>query len=82
MKKLISICAGLVLAFSMSACGNQTLFDTTYTFDKVQIRMMDGSVVDGEVKSWTDFENGDMLQVTVNGKTYLTHSSNVVLIDE
>lgn len=82
MKKIISICAGLVLAFSMSACGNQTLFDTTYTFDRVQIRMMDGSVVEGEVESWTDFESSDMLQVKVDGKTYLTYSSNVVLIDE
>ena len=28
----------------------------------------------------TDFEDGDQLQIRIDGKTYLVHSSNVVLI--
>ena len=41
---------------------------------------LSGQVVEGKVSSWTDYEDGDQLQVKINGKTYLVHSSNVVLI--
>ena len=44
-------------------------------------RHADGSVVEGEVESWRDYDDGDQLQVTINGVTYLTHASNVVLMD-
>ena len=45
------------------------------------IAMPDGSVGEGEVESWRDYDDGDQLQVTINGVTYLTHASNVVLMD-
>ena len=41
-----------------------------------------GEVVEGKVSSWTDFEDGDQIQVKIDGKTYLVHSSNVVLISD
>ena len=72
---MIALCIGLV-----GCAGNYQVFDTTYTFNRVQIKMPDGTVISGEVDSWRDFEDGDQLQVTVNGKTYLTSGENVVLI--
>ena len=39
-------------------------------------------VVEGKIDSWTDYEDGDQIQVTINGVTYLVHSSDVVLIKE
>lgn len=80
MKKKFIITAILVLLFTLVGCGNQQLMDTTYTFNYAQIKMMDGTVVEGKVDSWKDFEDGDQLQVKINGNTYLTHSSNVVLV--
>ena len=57
-----------------------TLFDTTYNFDKAQIQLPDGQIITGEVESWTDWETSDAIQVKINGVTYYTHLSRVVLI--
>ena len=59
---------------------NKQLVDLTYTYDYAVILMPDGSIVKGKVQSWIDFEDGDQIQVRIDGKTYLTHSMNVVLI--
>ena len=81
-----SIIAAIIIALVLVGCTanvnayNKQYWDTTYTFNYAQIKMMDGTVVEGKVDSWTDFEDGDQLQVKIDGDTYLTHSSNVVLI--
>lgn len=41
-----------------------------------------GEVVDGKIQSWRDYEDGDQIQVTVDGKTYLVHSTNIALIND
>jgi hypothetical protein len=61
---------------------NRQLIDLTYSYDHAIILMPDGSVVKGKVQSWTDFEDGDQIQVKIDGKTYLTHSMNVVMIKD
>lgn len=82
MKKLKTIAIALIAALILTACGNKQIFDTTYTFDRAVISMPDGSIVEGQVKSWCDYEDGDQIQVTIDGKTYLVHSSNIALIAE
>lgn len=80
MKKIIVL---IYLAFSMlmiSSCGNKQWMDTTFTFDTAIICLPNGEVIEGKVESWTDFDDGDQIQVRVNGKTYLVHSENVALI--
>lgn len=67
---------------SANAWGNQSWFDTTYSFERVQIAMPDGSCVEGSVETWQDYDNSDVVQVKVGGKVYLTHYMNVVLISE
>lgn len=59
---------------------NRTLIDLTYAYDTAIIQLPDGTIVRGEVESWTDYEGSDQIQVKVNGKTYLVHSSDVALI--
>jgi len=68
------------MLLTLSACGNKQLFDTTYSFDKAILSLPDGTVVEGKVSSWKDYEDGDQIQVVVNGTTYLLHSSNIALI--
>ena len=86
MKKFVKIVyagvAAAALALSLSGCGNRQLFDTTYTFNEAILSMPDGSVVSGKVSSWRDYEDGDQIQVVVDGVTYLVHSSNIVLMNE
>lgn len=57
---------------------NKQVIDLTYEYSQAQIKMPDGTVIEGKVDSWNDYE-GDQLQVKINGTTYLAHSSNVVL---
>jgi len=84
MKRYITLALAAAMVFlilcSLLGWGNKQLFDLTYTFDTAIISLPDGSVVNGSVSSWTDFEDGDQIQVVIDGKTYLVHSSNIALI--
>lgn len=81
MKKLLLAVAMLGL---LTGCvGNRQILDTTYVFDKAIIELSDGTVVSGKIKSWTDYADGDQIQVKMeDGKTYLVHSSDITLIAE
>lgn len=72
----------LVIMLTTAGCGNKQVFDTTYTFDKAIISLPNGEIVEGEVQSWKDYEDGDQIQVKIDGKMYLVHSSNIALINE
>lgn len=82
MKKILAFALVIILLMVMTGCGNYDAFDTTYTFDRAVIFMPNGETIEGRVKNWRDYENSDQIQVTIEGKTYLTHISNVVLIAE
>ena len=50
----------------------------TFTYAYV---VLDGQeIVQGAITQWRDYNDSDVVQVLVNGKFYLTHYSNVVLI--
>lgn len=78
MKKILTVCvfalAGIML---MTGCNKQVV-DLTYSYLWAQLKMPDGTIVEGKLNSWNDYE-GDQLQVKIDGVTYLVHSSNVVL---
>lgn len=78
MKKKLLLVA--VVGLLTCGCGNKQLLDTTYIFDSAIIQLPNGEVIEGEVESWTDFDDGDQIQVKISGKTYLVHSENAVLI--
>ena len=82
MKKVIAVLLAVIVLLTvclLSAC-NKQMVDLTYSYEYAIIGLSNGEVVEGKVSSWTDFEEGDQIQVKINGKTYLVHSSNVVLI--
>ena len=82
MKKLaiLLIICGIMTASASCKFGNQQLIDTTYTFNYCYIKLQNGDVINGKVDSWTDFKDGDQLQIVISGVTYLVHSSNCTLI--
>ena len=82
MKKIIACLLVIILILSaalLSGC-NKQMVDLTYSYEYAIIGLPNGETVEGRVSSWTDYEDGDQLQVKIDGKTYLVHSSNVVLI--
>lgn len=81
MKKFIILAISIVTLFVLNSC-NKTIVDTTYTFDKAVINLGE-EYITINVKSWTDYQDGDQIQVTsTDGITYLVHSSNITLIKE
>ena len=83
MKKWIPVIlsAAMLAATVFSGC-NKQMVDLTYSYEYAIIALPNGEIVEGKVTSWTDFEDGDQIQVKIEGKTYLVHSSNIVLISK
>ncbi len=84
MKKYIAIALAAValLALLIASGCNKQMVDLTYSYERAILLLPNGEVIEGRVSSWTDFEDGDQIQVKIDGKTYLVHSSNIVLISD
>lgn len=65
----------------LSSC-NAQIIDTTYEFDYAYITLPNGDCVEGKVDSWRDYEDGDQLQITIDGITYLTDTTRAILVKE
>ena len=73
----------ILLSSALMLCGcNKQMVDLTYSYERAILMLPIGEVIEGKVSSWTDFEDGDQIQVRIDGKTYLIHSSNIVLISD
>lgn len=77
MKKIVVLLIGM--ATLLTSCNYQAI-DVTYGYDYAYIELPNGVYIEGEVESWRDYEDGDQLQVVIDGNTYLVHSSNCVLV--
>lgn len=85
MKKIVvAVLILVIICCVMTGCSisNRSWGDFVKSFEYGQVKLMDGTVIEGKVQSWLDFEDGDMIQVRINDETYLTHISNVVLISD
>lgn len=72
---------GIVAFFAFIAqifIGNRTIIDTKFYYDYAIVQLADGSVIEGKVDTWRDYE-GEQIQVTINGETWLVHSANISL---
>jgi hypothetical protein len=85
MKKFTAIFVIMVLALVLmfNSCGNKALFDTTYKFNYAIVEFPGGNVEKINIKNWTDYEDGEQIQITASdGTTYLVHAANCVLVAE
>ena len=85
MKKVVAFILVLILAAALTGCyGNRdrSLFETKQSFTWAIIQLGNGELLEGEVTSWRDFSESDVVQFTMNGITYLTHYSKVILTSE
>jgi len=78
---VIAIIAIPVLATMLykSVAGNRVFIDTTYKYESAIVRLPDDTIIEGPVTKWSDYEDGDQIQVEIEGVTYLVHASNIVL---
>ena len=81
MKKKLLIIAGLC-AVLLVGCGNATLIDTNYTYDRAIIKLANDEIIEVKVKQWCDYD-GEQIQITAeDGTIYLTNSFRCDLIKE
>ena len=86
--KIMALITVLVIALAIfSGCedkhktGNRiTGGKDVQTFTYCYVVLGGKEVVRGAVTQWRDYDNSDTVQVLVNGKYYLTHYTNVVLV--
>jgi major membrane immunogen (membrane-anchored lipoprotein) len=82
MKKILAVLVLVVLMVTLTGCGNRDMFDTVYTYNEAVLSMADGTIVRGKVQSWRDYEDGEQIQVKIDGVTYLVNSVNITLINK
>ena len=83
MKKIIAIFMIILVLVTMVSCGNKDWFDTVYTYDYAIIAFPDGTSKKVKIKQWTDYEDGDQIQIqATDGTIYLVHSEDCVLVKE
>lgn len=73
----------LLVACGSSDTSNKEILNDVYKFNYAQVKLVDGSVVDGELDTWSQRSENDTIRVTFkDGKSYLTHTSNVILYNK
>lgn len=80
-KRAFCMLAAILLVVAMmlmflTGCNRQVIYDNAI------LALPDGSVISGKIESWKDYDDGDQIQVKIDGTTYLVHSVNIVLIKE
>jgi hypothetical protein len=77
MKKLL---LGLLLVFTLTLTGcNKQLIDLNYSYKKVHIYETNTCY---DISSWTDYENGEQLQVHIKDKGKILISSTSCFLVE
>lgn len=87
MKKIIALVVlCMVLVVALTACGQVrtgnriTAGKDVQTFTYCYIALGNTKITQGYITQWRDYDNSDVVQVLVDGKYYLTHYSNVIMI--
>lgn len=85
-KVVLLICILMASLFVFAGCevhktGNRIVGGKdVQTFTYAWIKLGDTEVAKGYITQWRDYENSDTVQVMINGKYYLTHYTNVVMV--
>lgn len=83
-----SILLSLLLLPFLTTCdssdsSNKEVLNDVYKFNYAQVKLLDGSVVDGELETWSQRSENDTIRVTLKDrKSYLTHASNIILYNK
>lgn len=80
-RKLVAALLVLGVLTSLTGC-NKQIIDTTFSYNYAIVALGNGETVEGKIQSWKDYDDGDQIQVKIDGKTYLVHSMNITLISE
>lgn len=76
---IMKILLPLILCLMALTSCNQQIIDFNLKFDRAYVKIGD-EWKDIEVKMWTDYEDGEQIQLTLkDGTVILVHSANCIL---
>lgn len=81
MKRWLALALVLIMVVGLLCGCNIQILDTTYSYERAIVALPNGETIEGKCSSWKDWDDGTV-QVVIDGKTYYTHSVNVILISE
>lgn len=80
-KLMIGVITSAIMVMTTGCDGNKEV-DKTNRFDRAIVQI-GGEWTEMKVAKWTDFEDGDQIQIkTPDGTVYLVHSTNITLIHD
>lgn len=79
-KRLLILAMVLGTVLGVTGCNYQMVDTAAFKFDYAIIRLANDEIVEGEIESWRDFEDGDSIQVKIDGEMYLVHQTDATLI--
>ena len=80
-KRIICVVACMMMlvgCLGLCGCGNYKVLNKTFTYTWAQIKLPDGVIIEGKVDSWTRYGD-ELLQITIDGTTYLVHAANAIM---
>lgn len=85
MKKGLLIMVLVLCVIMLAGCevktGNRiTAGKDVQTFTYAYVSLDGNEIIKGFITQWRDYDDSDVVQVMIDGKYYLTHYSNVVMI--
>lgn len=72
----------IIFSLLLTSCGNYQIIDMVYKYDYAYILLPNGEIVEGSIDFWSDYEDGDQIQVCIDGTIYLTDTTRCVLISK
>lgn len=77
-KKFICLLVSMLCVFAMVGC-NKQMIDLNLSFDRAYVKIGD-EWQDVEIKTWTDYEDGEQIQIKLkDGTVMIVHSANCIL---
>lgn len=68
-----------IILIAMPGCGNYTMIDTKYNFDKAYVKIGDSDWKTVEVDKWCDYEGEQIQLVLKDGTVMVINSLNCIL---
>lgn len=85
-KSIVMMAVVMAVAIALAGCGevktgNRVVSGSdVQTFTYAYIALGGERLIHGYITQWRDYDNSDVVQVMIDGKYYLTHYSNVVMV--
>ena len=79
---IVAIVLIIIFSLLLTSCGNYQIIDMVYQYDYAYILLPNGEIVEGSIDFWSDYEDGDQIQVCIDGIIYLTDTTRCVLISK